>query len=158
MSFVQRASLALVFVGCVFSQNVKAEWLWCDSVVIKAEFEKLITNNFPKNCRYVTENPNEPQSETIPYQMTHVFENKKGKKEIVHQMDFNLDKQCFKKLTKKLSQLKAKNKLSVRNKIPTHLFLGDKQSDNSIMFYFDATESEIRDVQGERCDSVKSPK
>jgi hypothetical protein len=155
ISFVQRVSLTLVFVGCVFSQNVKAEWLWCDGIAVDAAFEKLITDNLPKNCRYEPKDPKEAGSGTIPIQMNFVIEEKK---EIAHQMNFNFDKQCFKKLTKKLSQLKAKNKLSVHNKIPTHLFLGDKQSDNSIIFYFDATESEIRDVKGEPCDSAQSKK
>jgi hypothetical protein len=145
ISFVQRVSFALVFVGCVFSQNVKAEWLWCDGIAVDAAFEKLITDNLPKNCRYEPKDPKEAGSGTIPLQMNFVIEDKK---EIAHQIDFNIDKQCFNKLTKKLTQLKAKNKLSIRNKIPTHLFLGGNRSDNnSIIFYFTATEAERHEVE-----------
>jgi hypothetical protein len=149
---IQRTLLALsISAGCVLSQNVKAEWLWCDGIAVDATFEKLITENLPKNCRYEPKDPKEAGSGTIPLQNNFVIEEKK---EIAHQMNFNVDKQCFKKLTKKLSQLKSKNKLAVHNKTPKHLFLGD----NSIIFYFDATESEIRNVKGEPCDSVKSQK
>jgi hypothetical protein len=151
---MQRATLALViFVGCGFSHNVKAEWLWCDRAAIKAEFEKLITDNLPKGCHA----PKDSEFGLFPREDIWLLEDKK---EIAYQVDIYFDnhKQCFNKLTKKLTQLKAKNKLSVRNKIPKHLFLGDKQSDNSIIFYFDATESEIRDVKGKPCDSVKSQK
>lgn len=155
ISFAQRVSLFLVFVGCVFSQNVKAEWLWCDGIAVDRAFEKLITDNLPKNCRYEPKDPKEAGSGTIPLQINFVIEEKK---EIAHQMNFNFDKKCFKKLATKLSQLKSKNKLAVHNKTPKHLFFGDKRSDNSIIFYFDATESEIRDAKGESCDSVKSQK
>lgn len=139
-AILKTAIAFIVFTACAFPTIANAEWEWNDTTDVKKEFRKLIRTNLPKECA--------PRKDTDLFGYQSAWRDDENKK-ICYGMVLPLEKPCFDKLVQKLKKLKEENRLALRAKVPERIDGLFKSNEGpTIIFYFTATEADLRALDG----------